>query len=101
MSFRCEETFTEKNNVFRPRCVLFSVPPLPTLKMWANNYYVDLLEYDWVQKESPAGTIQWTPILKADVTDSDIPDIMMLTSDIALPRLRIFPSALVHLAEYS
>ncbi|CBN74802.1 Catalase is an enzyme, present in all aerobic cells, that decomposes hydrogen peroxide to molecular [Ectocarpus siliculosus] len=52
--------------------------------VWDNSYFVDLLEYDWIQAESPAGNIQWIPVLKEDATETDVPDIIMLTSDVAL-----------------
>ncbi len=52
--------------------------------MWDNAYFVDLLEYDWVQEESPAGATQWIPVPKEDDTDTHVPDIIMLTTDIAL-----------------
>ncbi|CBJ27732.1 Catalase is an enzyme, present in all aerobic cells, that decomposes hydrogen peroxide to molecular [Ectocarpus siliculosus] len=52
--------------------------------VWDNHYFIDLLEYDWIQDESPAGNIQWIPVLKEDATETDVPDIIMLTSDVAL-----------------
>lgn len=65
-------------------CVITFCSVFRNSKVWSNMYFVDLLEYDWVQIESPAGNPQWTPTLKADATDSDIPEIIMLTSDVAL-----------------
>ncbi|CAM9581686.1 unnamed protein product [Hapterophycus canaliculatus] len=49
-------------------------------------YFLDLLEYDWVTTESPAGATQWLPVLKegATETEDEIPDIVMLTTDVAL-----------------
>lgn len=55
-------------------------------------YFVDLLEYDRAQEQSPDGKPQWVTVLKDDATDSDIPDIMMLTSDVALLMVRKKPS---------
>ncbi|CAN0223003.1 unnamed protein product, partial [Scytosiphon promiscuus] len=54
--------------------------------VWDNLYFVDLLEYDWVTTESPAGATQWLPVLKegATETEDEIPDIVMLTTDVAL-----------------
>ncbi len=57
-------------------------------KVWDNAYFVDLLEYDWVQEESPGGATQWIPVLKDDATDTEVPDIIMLTSDVALLEAR-------------
>ncbi|CAM9245727.1 unnamed protein product [Ectocarpus sp. 6 AP-2014] len=52
--------------------------------VWDNSYFADLLEYDWIQAESPAGNIQWIPVLKEGATETDVPDIIMLTTDVAL-----------------
>ncbi|CAM9833697.1 unnamed protein product [Scytosiphon promiscuus] len=54
--------------------------------VWDNMYFIDLLEYDWVTAESPAGASQWIPVLKegATETEDEIPDIVMLTTDVAL-----------------
>ena len=54
------------------------------LKVWDNTYFINLLEYDWVKEESPAGATQWVPVPKADATETEVPDIIMLTADIAL-----------------
>ncbi len=58
---------------------------------WDNNYFENLLGYDWVQTHSPAGAIQWIP---ADPAAKDIvPDAhdpsrrhapIMSTADMAL-----------------
>lgn len=61
------------------------------LKRWDNSYFQDLLEYDWIQEESPANLIQWIPTPKEGATDTDVPDIIMLTADIALIFVRTFP----------
>ena len=57
---------------------------------WDNEYLTNLFSHEWTQTESPAGSLQWTPV------DSDAPktpdahiegkvhDLMMMTSDIAL-----------------
>lgn len=57
-------------------------------KVWDNAYFVDLLEYDWSQAESPAGNTQWIPVLKDGATDTEVADIIMLTSDVALLHVR-------------
>eukprot|EP00903_Cladosiphon_okamuranus_P014548 g13495.t1 len=74
-------TFGKAENTFTSG---FEGPWSETPTVWTNNYFVDLLEYDWEQAVSPAGNTQWTPVLKPDATDSDLPDIIMLTSDVAL-----------------
>ncbi|CAM9497503.1 unnamed protein product [Ectocarpus sp. 8 AP-2014] len=73
---RAENTFTSG---FEGQ---WTVEPL----VWDNEYFKDLLEYDWVMTESPADLVQWFPVLKegATETEDEIPDIIMLTSDIAL-----------------
>lgn len=49
---------------------------------WTNQYFTNLFEYSWTLLETgPGGNPQWAPKEK---TGSDGPDIMMLTSDIAL-----------------
>ena len=62
--------------------------PNPT--QWDNDYLINLFKFEWKNKESLAGAIQWTPV------DSNAPktpdahregmmdDLMMMTSDIAL-----------------
>ena len=62
--------------------------PNPT--QWDNSYLENLFKFEWEQKRSPAGALQWTP------KDPDAPktpdahvegqmnDLMMMTSDIAL-----------------
>ncbi|CAM9479910.1 unnamed protein product, partial [Ectocarpus sp. 8 AP-2014] len=73
---RAENTFTSG---FEGQ---WTVEPL----VWDNQYFKDLLEYDWVMTESPADLVQWFPVLKqgATETEDEIPDIIMLTSDVAL-----------------
>ncbi len=60
-------------------------------KVWDNSYFMDLLEYDWVQEESPAGHIQWIPVPKEGANDTHVPDIIMLTADIALLYVGVEP----------
>lgn len=57
---------------------------------WDNSYLENLFHFDWKKVESPAGSIQWTPI---DPNAPKTPDahiagqmnnLMMMTSDIAL-----------------
>lgn len=50
---------------------------------WDNDYYQNLLKYDWVNKTGPGGLPQWYPVNKTD-PNQPVPDIIMLTSDIAL-----------------
>ena len=62
--------------------------PYPT--RWDNDYLVNLFKFDWKKIESPAGSLQWTPVdPRAPKTpDAHIEgkqnDLMMMTSDIAL-----------------
>ncbi|MCR9236374.1 MAG: catalase/peroxidase HPI [Alphaproteobacteria bacterium] len=58
---------------------------------WDNNYFDNLLGYDWEQTKSPAGAIQWTP--KESSAAGTVPDAhdpsrshapVMFTSDLAL-----------------
>eukprot|EP00752_Nemacystus_decipiens_P003405 g3151.t1 len=52
--------------------------------VWDNSYFKALLAYDWIQEDSPGGPIQWIPVPMENATDTDVPDIIMLTADIAL-----------------
>ncbi|CAN0339197.1 unnamed protein product [Pylaiella littoralis] len=56
--------------------------------VWNNQYFIDLLEYGWETTQSPGNRTQWIPTLFANSTETeaDIPNIVMLTSDIALLR---------------
>ncbi len=58
---------------------------------WDNNYFDNLLGYEWEQTKSPAGATQWTP--KDASAQGTVPDAhdpskrhapMMLTTDLAL-----------------
>lgn len=51
---------------------------------WDNAYFKELLEYDWAIADGPGGRNQWYPILKAESNETEVPDIIMLTTDIAL-----------------
>ena len=57
---------------------------------WDNTYLENLLGNEWKKVESPAGSIQWTPVdpNAPKTPDAHIPgqlnDLMMMTSDIAL-----------------
>lgn len=62
--------------------------PNPT--RWDNDYLTNLFKYEWEQKKSPAGALQWTP---KDPDAPKTPDahiegqyepLMMMTSDLAL-----------------
>jgi catalase-peroxidase len=50
---------------------------------WNNEYYQSLFDYEWEKITGPGGKIQWEP-KNADGTNG--PDIMMLTSDIAMAK---------------
>jgi len=45
---------------------------------WDNEFFRNLFDYEWELITGPGGNIQWTP------TNEGAPDIMMLTSDLAL-----------------
>lgn len=58
---------------------------------WSNNYVENLYNFEWVQTESPAGTIQWIPENAEDarfVPDAHNPETyhppVMQTTDLAL-----------------
>lgn len=69
-------------------------------KVWDNEYFKDLLEYDWVTAQSPANATQWVPVKFEDDTSTEpVPDIIMLTSDIALIRVRTCPCPCVDLSD--
>ncbi|MEQ6249867.1 catalase/peroxidase HPI [Sulfitobacter sp. HNIBRBA3233] len=62
--------------------------PDPT--KWDNSYLENLFKFEWEQKRSPAGALQWTPkdpnapkTPDAHV-EGQMNDLMMMTSDIAL-----------------
>lgn len=52
--------------------------------LWDNEFYKNLLTYDWVNITGPGGKPQWKPVNKTDPTNTNLPNIMMLTSDVAL-----------------
>jgi len=62
--------------------------PDPT--QWDNDYLENLFKFEWEQKRSPAGALQWKPVdPDAPKTpdahvDGQMNDLMMMTSDIAL-----------------
>jgi len=62
--------------------------PNPT--QWDNSYLENLFRFEWEQKRSPAGALQWTPIDPAapKTPDAHVPGqmdaLMMMTTDIAL-----------------
>ena len=62
--------------------------PNPT--QWDNSYLENLLKFEWVQKRSPAGALQWKPQdpIAPKTPDAHIKgqlnELMMMTSDIAL-----------------
>ncbi|KAG5184208.1 heme peroxidase [Tribonema minus] len=55
----------------------------PTL--WTNDYFANLLEYDWEKYVGPGGKFQWRPVLKPGAP-GPAADIQMLTTDVALTR---------------
>ncbi len=62
--------------------------PDPT--KWDNSYLENLFKFEWEQKKSPAGALQWTPSDPSAPKTPDahiegqMNDLMMMTSDIAL-----------------
>lgn len=52
----------------------------------SNEYFTNLLEFDWEKHKGPGGHWQWRPKHKAGSKNSNdtLPDIMMLTADVAL-----------------
>lgn len=53
---------------------------------WDNEYFQNLLNYDWVKVTSPGGNPQWEPRHKPGSPRSGdpLPNIMMFTTDVAL-----------------
>lgn len=53
---------------------------------WSNEYFKNLLVYDWEKEVGPGGLYQWKPVSRSNLTEDDdgVPDIIMLTADIAL-----------------
>jgi catalase-peroxidase len=47
---------------------------------WSNEYFKNLFKFDWVQTQSPAGQVQWTP----NTANGTVPNIFMLTADLAM-----------------
>lgn len=52
---------------------------------WTNEYFTNLFEFEWNQIKGPGGNPQWAPSQK-DGSGGAVPEIMMLTSDIALTK---------------
>lgn len=50
---------------------------------WSNEYFNNLLDYGWEKHKGPGGHWQWRPKAKGGAA---APDIMMLTTDIALTK---------------
>lgn len=59
---------------------------LPSPPCRSNEYFRNLLNFDWEKHKGPGGHWQWRPKHKAGSSkaNSTLPDIMMLTADIAL-----------------
>ncbi|EFJ42526.1 catalase [Volvox carteri f. nagariensis] len=53
---------------------------------WDNEYYQNLLKYDWEVYMGPGGHHQWRPVKKDPSDPEELPDIIMLTADVALTR---------------
>lgn len=64
----------------------FEGPWTTTPTRWSNQYFHNLLDFDWEVHKGPGGHFQWRPKHKANSPrrDTPLPDIMMLTTDIAL-----------------
>jgi catalase-peroxidase len=56
---------------------------------WSNQYFRNIFDFEWNLITGPGGKIQWEP-KNADGTDG--PDIMMLTTDIAMAQDSIYKS---------
>lgn len=56
----------------------FEGPWTTTPTTWSNQYFHNLLNFDWQKHIGPGGHWQW------NVSDAGGPDIMMLTSDVSL-----------------
>ncbi|CAN0300043.1 unnamed protein product [Laminaria digitata] len=52
--------------------------------VWDNDYFKNLVEYDWEVMKGPGGHYQWYPVLKEGSTEHELPNVVMLTSDVAL-----------------
>lgn len=50
---------------------------------WDNEYYQNLLNYEWEEHTGPGGLPQWRPVNKTNAS-APVPNIIMLTSDVAL-----------------
>lgn len=50
---------------------------------WSNDYFNNLFDFEWNVIDGPGGNIQWEP---TNSDGSPAPDIMMLTTDIALSK---------------
>ncbi len=55
-----------------------------TPNKWSNDYFTNLLEYDWQLKKGPGGHFQWRPAKKAGAKPGPVDPIFMLTADVAL-----------------
>jgi catalase-peroxidase len=61
----------------------FEGPWTSTPAKWSNEYFNNLLNFEWNLTESPAGGPQWTPF---NSDGSPGPSILMLTSDLAFTK---------------
>jgi catalase-peroxidase len=59
----------------------FEGPWTTSPTVWSNQYFHNLLDYDWEKYIGPGGHWQWGPV---SVNGSEVPEIMMMTSDVSL-----------------
>lgn len=56
--------------------------------VWDTEYFESLLAYDWEVGKGPGDKYQWHPVLKPGSKETEVPDITMLTTDVALLMVR-------------
>jgi catalase-peroxidase len=66
----------------------------------SNEYFRNLLNFDWEKHKGPGGHWQWRPKHKpgSSKANSTLPDIMMLTADIALLKDPVYLKWVQHYA---
>lgn len=62
----------------------FEGPWTTTPTTWSNQYFNNLFDFEWQNWTGPGGNLQWKPIKRTDDAEGDLPEIMMLTADVAL-----------------
>lgn len=66
-------------------CVCVCLKPVLVCVYRDNQYFHNLLNYEWEKHKGPGGHWQWKPVRRISTSSSqDMPKIMMLTADIAL-----------------